>query len=60
MTADQQTARAYSDNALRGAIRSLRRMFNRGDWGDRRLQALEQEEKRRILEDLETTNSHKP
>jgi len=60
MNADQDTAHSYSDNALRGAIRSLKRMFNRGEWGDRRLRALEQEEKRRALEDTETTNSHKP
>jgi len=60
MTTDEKTARSYSDNALRGAIRSLKRMFHRGEWGDNRLRALEHEEKRRSLEDTETTNSHKP
>lgn len=47
MTTDEKTARSYSNVALAGAIRSLERMQWRGEWGDRRLRALNAEQNRR-------------
>jgi hypothetical protein len=58
MNTDKDPARSYSDNAIRGAIRSLKRMFNRGEWGDRRLRALEQ--RHAVLESRIAAEDNRP